>query len=185
MAAKPIIELAKKALVDEMRAFVIYQKLARLYGSETVRTKLMKIAEMEGEHVSFWREFLKKRGCDASSIAISKAKIAVFTLVFRLIGLGLTLRLLEMDEREAVELFSEMLEKPELSREEKEKLKEILEDELVHEQEFAEEESRFEEFLAHVRDAVLDMNDGLVEVLSVTSELAGAYGSPFHVALEG
>ncbi len=29
------------------------------------------------------------------------------------------------------------------------------------------------------------MNDGLVEVLSVTSGLAGAYGDPFHVALGG
>jgi len=35
------------------------------------------------------------------------------------------------------------------------------------------------------RDAVLGMNDGLVEILSVTAGLAGAYGSAFYVALSG
>jgi len=50
---------------------------------------------------------------------------------------------------------------------------------------FAEEESRFKDFMNHVRDAVLGMSDGLVEVLSVSAGLAGAYGDPINVAIGG
>ena len=37
----------------------------------------------------------------------------------------------------------------------------------------------------YVSDAILGMSDGLVEVLSVSAGLAGAYGNPFNVALGG
>jgi len=73
----------------------------------------------------------------------------------------------------------------ELDEHERERLTEILEDELVHEEEFVKEESKLEEFLAYVKEAVLDMNDGLVEILSVTTGLAGAYSDPSNVALGG
>jgi len=55
----------------------------------------------------------------------------------------------------------------------------------VHEDEFIDEESKFKDFMNHVRDAVLGMSDGLVEVLSVSAGLAGAYGNTFNVALGG
>ena len=48
-----------------------------------------------------------------------------------------------------------------------------------------EEESVFKDFLEHVRDAVLGMSDGLVEILSVAAGLAGAYNNPLNVALGG
>ena len=41
------------------------------------------------------------------------------------------------------------------------------------------------EFLEHIRDAVLGMSDGLVEILSVSAGLAGAYANPLYVALGG
>lgn len=69
--------------------------------------------------------------------------------------------------------------------EEKEAIKRILEDELVHEHGFLEEETKFKDFINHVRDAVLGMNDGLVEVLSVSAGLAGVYGDPIPVAIGG
>jgi len=78
-----------------------------------------------------------------------------------------------------------MLESSELSKHERRELIKILEDELTHGDEFLREESKLEDFLAYVKDAVLGMNDGLVEILSVTTGLAGAYGNPFNVALGG
>jgi len=179
------IEYAKKALRDEITATSIYKQLAMLHKDENIGNRLARIAEMEERHVNFWRGFLQKRGCDISSIKPNRVKILVYIMLFRILGVGLTLRLLEVDEQEAVELYAKILENEELDSSEKEEIKRILEDELVHEQEFAEEESKFEDFLAHIREAVLGMNDGLVEVLSVVSGLAGAYGSSFHVALGG
>ena len=185
MSAETIIELAKLALADELFSSAIYRRLAKLYSGKSIRSKLIEMAEMETSHANFWHDFLERRGRDPSSIKASKFKLALYAFTLRLLGLGLTLRLLEASEREAVELYLKMLENQELNSNEKKALKKILEDELVHEQEFAREESKFEEFLNHVREAVLGMNDGLVEVLSVTAGLAGAYGNPYYVALGG
>ncbi|RLG73076.1 MAG: hypothetical protein DRO23_09555 [Thermoprotei archaeon] len=49
----------------------------------------------------------------------------------------------------------------------------------------AEEGEIFRDMLDHIRDAVLGVSDGLVEVLSATAGLAGAYGNPLSVAIGG
>jgi len=180
-----VLRVAVESLADEMFAVEIYRRLAGLYRSEATRAKLLRIAEMEEGHVEYWRSFLERRGYDPSTVRINRLKVALYTALFRLLGLGLTLRILEIDEREAAEVYSKLIDHPELSEEEKRGLTKLLEDELVHEEEVSREESRFEEFLRHVKDAVLGMNDGLVEVLSVTTGLVGVYGDPFHVALGG
>ncbi len=116
---------------------------------------------------------------------VSRTKLALWVDVFKILGPGLAFKILESSEKRAIELYYELLEGNYLTAEEREKLREILEDELVHEDEIAEEGSKFKEFIGHVRDAVLGMNDGLVEVLSVSAGLAGAYGDPMYVAIGG
>ncbi len=179
-----LARIGVEALHDELFASRIYLELSRMYGEE-LSNKLRRLSEIEKSHAEFWRRVLRKRGVEVDSVGVSRAKILVYKVLFRLIGLGLTLRLLEMDEVKAVEMYSMLMESGELSEEEKAGLRKILEDELLHEQEFSSEKSRFEEFLSHIREAVLGMNDGLVEVLSVTAGLSGAYGAPLPVALGG
>ncbi|MCD6563625.1 MAG: VIT1/CCC1 transporter family protein [Thermoproteales archaeon] len=184
MKNEDVIRKAQKALKDELFASKIYARLSKTYKDERIQKKLLMFSKMESNHLSFWINFLRKRGYDTVNILKgSKIKIYFYSLLFRILGLGLTLRMLESGENEAIELYSELLESSELSGDEKNSLRKILEDEFVHETEFSYEESRFEEFLEHVRDAILGMNDGLVEILSVTTGLAGAYGSPFYVAI--
>lgn len=181
-----IISNAEKALRDEVFAATIYTRLAKIYRDRTLKSKLLKFAEMEKRHVSFWRNFLERRGYKTSHfLKVKRVKVFIYTGIFRLLGLGLTLRMLELGETEAIKFYSNLLEGSELSGEEREALRRILEDEFVHEREFSYEESKFEEFLDHIRDAILGMNDGLVEILSVTSGLAGVYGIPFFVAVGG
>ncbi len=184
MSADSIIDMAKTALSDEALSSAIYRRLARIYGDESVRSKIAEIAEMEGRHAEFWMNFLRKRNSESSTKA-GRLNVALHLTTMRLLGLSLTLILLEKGERSAVELYSKILESPELADFERSELKKILEDELIHEQEFAEEESKFEGVLTYIRDAILGMNDGLVEILSVTTGLSGVYGSPFYVALGG
>ena len=52
--------------------------------------------------------------------------------------MGLTFKILGLDERDAVKMYSEILENEELSNEERSELKRILEDELIHEHTLAE-----------------------------------------------
>ncbi len=184
-ASEEVISLAEQSLMDELSTAAIYARLAKVYEGRPIAAKLKEYARMEANHARFWTNFLRSRGLDPSKYRVSGWKLTLKSVLYRLLGIGLTLRILELGEKDAIEKYSKMLDSPELTDEEKKELRKILEDELVHEQEFESEESKFKEFLAHVRDAVLGMNDGLVEILSVSAGLAGAYGNPVNVALGG
>ncbi len=179
-----VIRLAKTLYRDEVETSTIYEELARRVRDKRVAAKLRELAAIERGHAKFWEEFLRKRGVKLGFEGLS-LRLRLKILALRLLGFSLTLKLLEMGEDEAVKAYSELLDHPGLSEEERKALRKILEDELVHEEEFEEEESRLKDFLMHVRDAVLGMNDGLVEILSVSAGLAGAYGNPTPVALGG
>jgi len=179
-----LISLAEEVLADEALAIEIYSTAAKLSRDENTRRKLLKIAEMERKHLSFWRSFLERRGAEYR-IRVSPLKVRFHAFLIRVLGLALAFKIMESGERDAITMYAMMLEHPDMAEDEREKLEEILAEELLHEHELAEEESRFTELLNHVRDMVLGMNDGLVETLSVTAGLAGAYGDPFIVGLSG
>jgi len=185
MSKETAFRLAKKALEDEILATSIYAKLSKRFVQDPLGSKFHQISKMEGDHVRYWRSFLEKRGHDVTSIRVGKLKLMAYGYMPAILGRGLTLRVMEMSEGDAVDLYSEIMEAHIAQEPEAQMLKGILEDELVHEQEFYKEESRFEGFLTYVKDAVLGMNDGLVEILSVTTGLAGVYGNSLQVALGG
>ncbi len=185
MQTSEIVKLAIEAFRDELEAAMIYGHLAKRYRGRELGRKLEKIAGMEGRHAAFWAGFLRRRGYDPSTVKPRSIIVKFYMLLFHLLGLGLMLKILENGEIKAIEMYSKMLESPELTDEEKEELRKILADELLHEEEFVVEETRIKEFMEHVRDAVLGMSDGVVEILSVSAGLAGAYGNPLSVALGG
>jgi VIT1/CCC1 family predicted Fe2+/Mn2+ transporter len=180
-----LIEAAKKSFRDELETAAIYAKLSSFVKDEALSKKLMELARMEAGHARFWAEFLMRRGVSVRDAIPSRSIISVKASLLRFLGLGLTLRLLETGERDAIEMYSRLLSSGHLGSDEAERLRKILNDELLHESEFEDAESRFKDFMNHVRDAVLGMNDGLVEILSVSAGLAGAYGNPLYVALGG
>ena len=69
-----IIKIAIRSLKDELEATIIYGRLAKMYRHKPISKKLIKIAEMEGRHVRFWSDFLRRRGYDPSRIKPSRLK---------------------------------------------------------------------------------------------------------------
>lgn len=180
------VKAALRAYRDELFAYTVYRELAGTRGiDEKLRRKLEYIAEMEKHHASFWKAFLARRGVGVEEKNVSRLKVWGLKALSRLMGPALALKILESGEGDASRFYADLLEHGDLSTEERTEVMRIIEDELIHEHELEEEASRFKDFLDHVRDAVLGMSDGLVEVLSVSAGLAGAYGSAFHVAVGG
>ncbi|RLE42439.1 rubrerythrin family protein, partial [Candidatus Woesearchaeota archaeon] len=97
-----IIKLAKDALLDELTSAQIYRKIAKLQRQKEIKQKLETIAKIEEEHAEYWKRFLEKRGQKTEDIKPSNLKTIPYTLLLRILGLGLTLKLLEIGEREAV-----------------------------------------------------------------------------------
>ena len=181
---KKLIDIYTKAYLDETFSSNLYLRLSEMVkGSFSER--LRELADMEAVHAGFWKEVLEELGFRTDDLRISKTKLAFFSLAARILGLPLLIKLLEEGEETAISLYTRILNEGWMPEERSRVLKEILEDELLHESFFQKEEERLKDFLNHVRDAVLGMSDGLVEVLSVTTGLAGAYGNPLYIALGG
>jgi VIT1/CCC1 family predicted Fe2+/Mn2+ transporter len=180
-----IISIARQALVTEKFAAAIYSHLAAKYKDSATGKAFNEVSKMERRHISFWSDFLRQRGVDASTIGYNHISLAINKLLLRIIGKSFTLRIMENGENQAVYLYSSVLEGPGLSDEERKDMTAVIGDELVHEDLLIDEQINLGSVTAYIKDAVLGVSDGLVEILSVTTGLAGATGSPIAVAVSG
>lgn len=177
--------LAKKALETEIFVSAIYDYLAVKYPNEDMRRAFSEVAAMEKKHIAFWSDFLKNRGADITEIRPRGLRLSLYKLMLRIMGRELTLRIMGNNENQAIEMYSSLQEAPGLSDKEKSSLNDILSDELIHENLLATEASKLEAFTAYIKDAMLGTSDGLVEILAVTTGLAGVSGRPMLVAVSG
>lgn len=105
-------------------------------------------------------------------------------LLRKLPGPGAVSSLLEMEENSAIEKYFQFLMMFELSDDGRKALSEVILDELEHEHFFAETKRRFH--AENIRDLVLGMNDGLVELPGTVTGLSVAYvNSPRVVGISG
>jgi len=185
MMTEDVIPIAQKALTTEMFAAAVYSHLAAKFKNIAIGKAFGEVSTMERNHILFWSGFLNKRGVDTSSFSHNRIRFILHKLLLKVIGKALTLRIMENDENQAIELYSSILEKTGLSEEERRNITEVISDELIHENLLTEEETNLGSLTAYIKDAVLGMNDGLVEILSITTGLVGATGSPMAVAISG
>ncbi|MHA1582118.1 MAG: VIT1/CCC1 transporter family protein [Candidatus Baldrarchaeia archaeon] len=138
---------------------------------------------MEKEHAYFWKDFLECRGIKVKEFKPSFT-IGLYKIFRKIFGLAFTSKVMEMGEVKTIREYYEFYRKADLSEEEKEKLKQVIEDELLHEDIFHKMSSS--EKIEHIRDVFLGMNDGLVEILATVAGLTGAYsGNPYIVGIIG
>lgn len=185
MSAIDPTQFAKSAFVDEFQTAEIYRRLSKNYGESQLGARLASLAEAEVKHAMFWTMFLRDRGFDAAGINIGRFRVMLFMLVFRLFGVGLGLKLLEKGEHAAIAGYGLVLGNEAISQKEKETIKEILTDELGHEDEFEEYGKKYKFFIDRVSVILTQMSGGLVTVLSVTAGLAGVYSQPFVAGVAG
>jgi VIT1/CCC1 family predicted Fe2+/Mn2+ transporter len=180
-----IITIAKQALITERFADAVYSHLAAKYKHTSTGKAFDEVSKMERRHISFWSEFLRARGVNPSKFGYSPVNLIFNKILLRIIGKALTLRIMENGENQAIELYSSVLEGPGLNDVERKNLTTVISDELVHEDMLIDEQTSLGSFTAYIKEAVLGVSDGLVEILSVTTGLAGATGSPMAVAVSG
>ncbi len=173
---KDIVRLAKEFYVNEINDHRLYTELAGRTKDDALKESLIHIANMEKGHARFWREFLKRRGEEIPRERKTLFQSAVIFLS-RFVNPLLLVSLLELGEASAYTQYYRFLkaEAGKLSEEEVRRLRSIILDELSHESTFREKVEQLG--LTNVRDMVLGMNDGLVELLGVVAGLSAVYRS--------
>ncbi len=179
-----VIEYAKRALVNEQHTSRIYARLANLYqrSDSQLATRLTALAREEAMHADFWRAFLTRHGV-SPSVDLPWYRTTVVTYMYKLLGMGLTLKVLEIGERDAIEQYALMLRSPDLTVDEKQGLLTILADELKHEEDFEEYEARFKFFISKVATFNTQLSNGLVAIISVATGFAGVYTTNLEIII--
>lgn len=167
------VELAGKFYEDEYKDSVLYAQLAKGEKDSELKREFLRLSNIESKHAKFWHDFLENRGAEVQRVKVGKLSFLSIKLLRRLLGPGAIASLLEMGENSAVEKYFEFLTAFRLSENERKALSEVIVDELEHEHFFAETKKRFH--TDNIRDFVLGMNDGLVELLGAVTGLSAVY----------
>jgi VIT1/CCC1 family predicted Fe2+/Mn2+ transporter len=181
-------ELLKKAYefyIDESTDSVVYRYLSSMETDPELKKEFLRLSQVEAGHAVFWREFLERRGVKVGPIQASRFKVWYAKLLRRLFGPGITVSLLEMGEMQAVLKYYEYLRQAgDLTDEERKRLQRLIYEEIEHEKILSSEKKRFH--TENIRDFVLGMNDGLVEILGAVFGLSAVYpNKPYLVGFSG
>ncbi len=171
-------EMVKSALQfyrDEYSDSVLYAQLAKIEKDEALKNEFLRLSNIEAKHAKFWHDFLARRGVKISKAKVSKFSLYSTRLLRKILGPGAVASLLEMGENSAIQKYFKFLTtyQEKLDEEERRELSEVILDELEHEKFFYESKQRFH--VENIRDLVLGMNDGLVEILGAVTGLSAVY----------
>lgn len=177
-----IEEIVKKNYKTELFDYTLYSELAKMEKDERVKKVLEELANGEKSHSEFWKTVAKTRGIELEGLALSdKLKLFLLKIFRRLFGLPITIKLAEAGEISDAEKYYQLSKEAGFDNEEKQKLLDIMNQELVHEEVLTQTQINAE----RIRDSIYAISDGLIEVLAGVSGLESVLSSPFLVALGG
>lgn len=179
-----MLKLAEKYYRDEMTDAMIYEYIADMEKDENLKKEFRALAYMERRHAQFWKKFLKRRGVSVKEFKIGRWKKFSAKFMRKVLGPGITVSIFESGEMQAIEKYFKFYTSYEMDESERKELGTIILDEIEHEKLFSNEKKVLR--VENVRDLVLGMNDGLVEILGAVTGLSAIYVTmPFIVGLSG
>jgi VIT1/CCC1 family predicted Fe2+/Mn2+ transporter len=155
---------------QEIDGAALYRKIAMLTKNENERETLLAISDDEYKHAAI---FEKYSGC---KLEARRFRLFCYTLAARILGYTFVIKLLERGEELGIKAYENQITQiPEL--------KQILDEEEVHEQELL--DMLDEERLHYVGDMVLGMNDALVELTGALAGYTFAMQNTHVIAMAG
>lgn len=169
---------------EEVEAADLYTYLAKIEKNPQTRTSFETLAKIEKGHAKFWYQFLRDRNKEVPKEKSRKFKLFTYKVFRTLLGSKLFVTILEMNETTSTESYYRYFNESSLTEKEKLVLSKIIEDELEHEKIFNSQKDKFS--IENIRDFILGMNDGLVEILGTVTGLSAVYPkSPITVGTAG
>ena len=179
-----LVEKAKEFYISEISDYNFYSFLAGKTKNPDLKENLLKIAKAEEKHSNFWKYFITSRGYSLPEVPQGYTKNKFWQFFATVFNPILLISILEQGESNALKDYYTFLKEADLNDYEKNSLKNIILDEMEHETFFSKEAEKLG--LTNVRDLILGMNDGLVEILGTVAGLSAVYPTnPFLVGISG
>ncbi len=178
------VELAKKFYRNEIKDSMIYEYLGRIEKREELKNKLLGLSKIERKHANFWKKFLGRRKIETKDIKLGTFTKLSLRIMKVFLGSVYLVSLFEATESSTVSTYYDFYKTQVMDEEERRELGNIILDELEHERIFEKEKRILH--AENIRDLVLGMNDGLVELLGAVTGLSAVYvNNPVIVGLSG
>ncbi|MDP8023305.1 MAG: VIT1/CCC1 transporter family protein [Nitrososphaeria archaeon] len=176
------MDLIASFYLDELHDMMLYEKLSKLVKDKEAKERLKELSNVERFHAEFFRKMMNRLSIQVPNPP-NNFFISLEALFFYVFGLNLTMKLFEERESATVVNYLKLYDDQRLTNEEKDTLKRVIKDEMEHESFFrTKTESAF---LKNIRDILLGINDGLIELLAAVSGFVGAYAVGFLVGIAG
>lgn len=175
----------KEFFEDEYVDKHVYLQLAKSERKRDLKALMERLAKMEQSHMQMWENMIVKDGGFPSKPNFVWLKILGFEVVRKLFGSAFMTKLLERNESESIEAYSQVIDSSLLSSEEKSKIKLILKEEIGHERDLLKQVEKYEGGLQYTKAIVFGLSDGLVEVLAAVAGLAALVSSSVVVIVAG
>ncbi len=179
-----LVEMARDFYQDELNDYLTYRALVGDPKDTSFHRNMTRIAGMERAHADFWKATLQAHNTPLPSIRVNRLRLLILRILSVFINPVLLVSLLELSETSAVKRYLYFFNHANLDETEKTRLKNIILDEVEHETYFKQTAQSLG--VGNLRDFVLGMNDGLVEILGAVTGLSAVYPShPLLVAVSG
>ncbi len=162
----------------------VYARLAHKEDNPQLKKILEKLAKMEESHRGGYEKLLKLNG-----MRVPDERVGLYTemtiLLRRIVGLALTVKIIEYFEMQLERGFEAFLKKEPLDSREAAIIGYIDRDEEYNERVLEDAVIGYGKIINNIRDVAFGMNDGLVELLGVVVGLAAALNNPLLILVGG
>ena len=166
------IDWANEFYFAEMIDHNIYKYFAANTKDPKLQKVLSDISKIEMKHAWFWKKFIEDNNGELKKNE-GWYHISSFKILSKILPSMILLSLRELWEKWAVLKYYKFLKEETLTKQEQEKIKSIIIDEIDHENAFGSMLKWLNTW--NIRDFVLGTNDGLVEILWTVAWLSAIY----------
>ncbi len=163
---------------------VAARRMAEIEKDKDTRIILEKIAALEERHAELWKKIISS---DDLHVSQYKIELSASRILFmrRVLGVALTVRTVERLEGVLYDKMISAAKRFRLSNVEKSVINRIRDDEKENMRPLEKKVIQYNHILNNIKDVVLGMNDGLVEVLAAVVGLAAALHASYVVLIGG
>ncbi len=171
--------LGRRLVLDELFDLSLYREFAKTAKGEAKKT-LEELIPIEEKHLAFWQDFFKIR--EARLNFGGRIRLFIFALICRIFGEAAIHLILEAIEVYGVRKYLNIWRQNQ-GRPLGEAVREILEDEIQHEDVVVSRLAERKINPERIRNIILGVNDGLVEIVGAVSGFFAAFQNPGTVLI--